>query len=241
MGKVLIGKDVALNKPLISTSSSNDNVINSLISRIDTLENNILSTQETDSAPGPIVGVDELNDIKQNVENIDKKIKTIENLIKQLKQSDLSTQGVGVMFSNLEKNIADKNNKAQDEILDNIKENTSSIEKIESITTSSRETLGFLSKTISGDMKDLIALVKSIDNSEIEARLLNKINDLEQATSLEIKQIEKTQKCIISELMSFYDRQHYLLNKHNSYQKKLAIGIGVSVFLSIVSVIINMI
>lgn len=241
MGKVLIGKDVGLNKPLLSNSSSNDTLITSLASRIDMLENSITNTPVIDTPPVPTVNMDDLTDVKQNVENIGNKIKTIENLVKQLKQSDLSSQGVSAMLSNLEKNITDNSNKTQDDIADKIKQNSSNIEKIESITSSSRETLRVLSKTISGDMKDLITIVKSIDNSEIEGRLLDKINDLEQVVGLEIKKLEKTQNCIISELSSFYDRQHDLLNKNSRYQKKLVIGIGVSVFLSIVSVIINMI
>jgi len=240
MGKILIGKDATSSKP---TVNSRDSIFaNSVYSRIEALENTIINVEQKNSESKEsefnLLDSLEFKQIKQNVENINKKIAIIEALSSQFKSINISLSNISSTVSDFEKNTELKNNLLLAEIKEKSENNDLNFKSVLSENSSIKVCL----KSLLDDFQELNKKIKQLqlESSKDFSALSSALNSFHQDVSSQLRKLNLTQDSTIMELMSFYDRQNQLINEYNKKQKTLTIGIGLSVFISIISVIVNL-
>lgn len=240
MGKILIGKDVASSKPIVNNRDSI--FANSVYSRIEALENTLTNVEQKNSESKEsefnLLDSLEFKQIKQNVENINKKIAIIEALSSQFKSINISLSNISSTVSDFEKNTELKNNLLLAEIKEKSENNDLNFKSVLSENSSIKVCL----KSLLDDFQELNKKIKQLqlESSKDSSALSSALNSFHQDASSQLRKLNLTQDSTIMELMSFYDRQNQLINEYNKKQKTLTIGIGLSVFISIISVVVNL-
>ena len=252
MGKLLIGKDAASSKPI--ANNQNSVFINSVYSRIEALENTVTNIEqknlELKKSDFNLLESLEFKQIEQNIQNINKKISIIEELSNQFKNINTSLVNVSDAMSNFEKNTEFKN----DLLISEIKEKSKNNDLNFKLVLSDNSSIQVFLNNLSDSFKELDKKIKQLqfENNKHYNTLSTQLSMLNENISYQLRElnltdihselakISLTQNSAIVEFVDFYDKQNQLISEYNKKQKILIIGVGLSIFISTISIVVNL-